>query len=154
VIVDHRPQLDLLDLDDLLLLARFGGFLLRLIFVFAEIENLADRRDRVWRDLRAALISVTPLLAPSLSMSWTSRTRISSLMRGPSLAAGCGVLIGRRMVPLSYVVATGLLHPTRTTMDNRPRMLIGEHRRSGVFAGKSTTIRCYLLPAGAVCSER
>jgi hypothetical protein len=37
------------------------------------------------------------LLAPSLSMSWTSRTRISSLMRGPSLAAGCGALLGRRM---------------------------------------------------------
>jgi len=50
----------------------------------------------------AALISVTPLLAPSLSMSWTSRTRISSLMRGPSLAAGCGVLIGRRMGLISF----------------------------------------------------
>jgi hypothetical protein len=49
----------------------------------------------------AALISVTPLLEPSLSMSWTSRTRISSLMRGPSLAAGCGVLIGRRMGAIS-----------------------------------------------------
>jgi hypothetical protein len=82
----------------------------------------------------AALISVTPLLAPSLSMSWTSRTRISSLMRGPSLAAGCGVLIGRRMVALSYAVAniiqlqTAWLptrgcetpwHPTRTTVDVR-----------------------------------
>jgi hypothetical protein len=54
----------------------------------------------------AALISVTPLLAPSLSMSWTSRTRISSLMRGPSLAAGCGVLIGRRMGLISFTVAT------------------------------------------------
>src|SRR3984957_19407691 len=51
VIVDHRPQLDLLDLDDLLLLARLGGFLLRLIFVFAEIEDFADRRDRIRRDL-------------------------------------------------------------------------------------------------------
>jgi hypothetical protein len=51
VIVDHRPQLDLFDLDDLLLLARLGGFLLRLVFVFAEIEDLADRRDRIRRDL-------------------------------------------------------------------------------------------------------
>jgi hypothetical protein len=51
VIVDHRPQLDFLDLDDFLLLARFGGFLLRLIFIFAEIENLANRRDRIRRDL-------------------------------------------------------------------------------------------------------
>src|ERR1700722_19061809 len=45
----------------------------------------------------AASISVTPLLAPSLSMSLASRSRISSLMRGPSLAAGCGALLGRRM---------------------------------------------------------
>jgi hypothetical protein len=50
----------------------------------------------------AALISVTPLLAPSLSMSWTSRTRISSLMRGPSLGAGCADLIGRRMGFVSF----------------------------------------------------
>jgi hypothetical protein len=51
VIVDHRPQLDLFDLDDLLLLARFGRFLLRLIFVFAVIENFADRRNRIGCDL-------------------------------------------------------------------------------------------------------
>ena len=51
MIVDHRPQLDLLDLDNLLLLARLGGFLLRLIFVFAEVENFADWRDRIRRDL-------------------------------------------------------------------------------------------------------
>jgi hypothetical protein len=51
VIVDHRPQLDLLDLDDLLLLARLGGFLLRLILVLAVVENFADRRYRVRRDL-------------------------------------------------------------------------------------------------------
>jgi hypothetical protein len=51
VIVDHRPQLDLLDFDDLLLLARFGRLLLRLILVFAEIEDLADRRDRIGGDL-------------------------------------------------------------------------------------------------------
>src|SRR5579863_3088923 len=51
VIVDHRTEFDLLDLDDLLLLARLGGLLLRLIFVFAEVENLADRGDRIRRDL-------------------------------------------------------------------------------------------------------
>jgi hypothetical protein len=51
VIVDHRPEFYLLDLDDLLLLARLGGFLLRLIFVFAVIEDFADRRDRIRRDL-------------------------------------------------------------------------------------------------------
>src|SRR3984885_12200051 len=51
VIVDHRTEFYLLDLDDLLFLARLGRFLLRLIFIFAEIENLTDRRDRIRRDL-------------------------------------------------------------------------------------------------------
>jgi hypothetical protein len=50
VIVDHRPQLDLFDLDDLLLFTGFGGFLLRLIFVLAVIENFANRRNRIGRD--------------------------------------------------------------------------------------------------------
>ena len=51
VIVDHRPQLDFLDLDDLLLLARLGGFLLRLVFVLAVVEDLADGRARIGGDL-------------------------------------------------------------------------------------------------------
>ena len=89
---------------------------------------------------RAALISVTPLLAPSLSMSWTSRTRISSLMRGPSLAAGCAVLIGRRMVLVSYVVATGRWHPARTTMEVSA-MLFGEREDWEFSSVKSTTMR-------------
>ena len=49
--VDVRTHLDLLDLDDLLLLARFGGFLLRRVFQFAQIKDLAHRRFRVRRDL-------------------------------------------------------------------------------------------------------
>ena len=42
----------------------------------------------------------------SVSISWTSRTRISSLMRGPSFWTGAGALIGRRMAELSSAVAT------------------------------------------------
>ena len=45
--VDARPQLYLLDLDGLLLLARFGGFLLLLVFVFAVVEDLRDGRARI-----------------------------------------------------------------------------------------------------------
>src|SRR5262249_20138163 len=88
----------------------------------------------------AALISVTPLLLPSLSMSWTSRTRISSLMRGPSLAAGCGVLIGRRMGTLSFAVAPPPFEraPYRLRIDGTPN---GEPSRSGVFRFKSTPMR-------------
>src|SRR5262245_42288855 len=47
VVVDHRPKLDLLDLDYLLLLAGFCRLFLRLVFVFAVIENLADGRGRI-----------------------------------------------------------------------------------------------------------
>src|SRR5205823_2558932 len=49
VIVDHGAHLDLLDLDDLLLLAGFGGLLLLLIFELAVIENLAHRRLGIGR---------------------------------------------------------------------------------------------------------
>ena len=40
VIVDGRAHLDLLDLDDLLLLAGFGGFFLLFVFVFAIVHQL------------------------------------------------------------------------------------------------------------------
>src|SRR5262249_4056737 len=49
--VDVRPHLDLLDLDGALLLARLGGLLLRLILVLAVVEDLANRRLGVGRDL-------------------------------------------------------------------------------------------------------
>ena len=44
VAVDVRAHLDLLDLDDLLVLARLGRFLLVGVFQLAEIEDLGDRR--------------------------------------------------------------------------------------------------------------
>jgi hypothetical protein len=44
VIVDHWAELDLLHLDDLLLLASLSRLLLRLVFVFAVVEDLANRR--------------------------------------------------------------------------------------------------------------
>jgi len=42
--VDVRTHLDLLDLDDLLMLAGFGRLLLVGVFQLAEVENLDDRR--------------------------------------------------------------------------------------------------------------
>src|SRR5437588_8601496 len=44
VVIDHRPELDLLDLDNFLFLACLSRLLLRLIFIFAVIENFADGR--------------------------------------------------------------------------------------------------------------
>jgi hypothetical protein len=51
VIVDHRAELDLLDLDDLLFLAGFGGLFLRLELVLAVIQDFGDRRHRIGGDL-------------------------------------------------------------------------------------------------------
>src|SRR6266699_1459236 len=51
VIVNHGPELDLLDLDDLLLFARLGGLLLLLVLEFAVVEDFADRGGLVGDDL-------------------------------------------------------------------------------------------------------
>jgi hypothetical protein len=51
VIVDGGAHLDLLDLDDLLLLAGLGGLFLLFVFVFAVIHQFADGRLVVWRYL-------------------------------------------------------------------------------------------------------
>ena len=51
VLVDVRPHLDFLDVDDLLLLARLALALLFLVLELAEVHDLADRRVRGGRDL-------------------------------------------------------------------------------------------------------
>jgi hypothetical protein len=51
VVVDHRPELDLLDLDDLLFLAGFSLLFLLLEPEFAVVQDLADRRHGVRRNL-------------------------------------------------------------------------------------------------------
>nr|CAI0340403.1 hypothetical protein SHINE37_44271 [Rhizobiaceae bacterium] len=49
--VDVRAHLDFLDLDDLLLLARFGRLLLVGVFQLAQVKDLADGRFGVRRNL-------------------------------------------------------------------------------------------------------
>jgi len=64
--VDHRAELDLLDLDDLLLLARFGCLLLLLVFVFAKIEDLGDGRIGIrgnFAEIEAGFFSQTQRFA-------------------------------------------------------------------------------------------
>jgi hypothetical protein len=51
VIVDHRPELDLLDLDDLLFLAGFRGLFLRRIFELPVVHDLANGRVHIGRNL-------------------------------------------------------------------------------------------------------
>ena len=76
------------------------------------------------------------MLAPSLSIRWTSRTRISSLMRGPSLRAGSGALIGRRMARNSSAVAT--IRRERSAAQVRPASRAGELKDRDKPARKST----------------
>src|SRR5262245_33972145 len=47
--------------------------------------------------LMATTVSTVPLLVPSTSISWICALRMSSLVRGPSLVAAGGALLGRRM---------------------------------------------------------
>ena len=51
VLLDVGAKLDLLDVDRLLLLARFALLFLRFVFHLAVVEDLADRRIDVSRDL-------------------------------------------------------------------------------------------------------
>jgi hypothetical protein len=51
VIVDGRAHLDLLDLDDLLLLARLGGLFLLFVFELAVVHQLDHGRLGLGRDL-------------------------------------------------------------------------------------------------------
>src|SRR5688572_28003830 len=59
VLVDLRPELDLLDEDHLLVPFRFAAALLLLVLVLAEVHDPANRRHRRRRDLD----EVEPLLA-------------------------------------------------------------------------------------------
>ena len=51
MLVDAGAELDFLDLDRLLLLARLGGFLLRLILEFAVVEDFANGGADIGRNL-------------------------------------------------------------------------------------------------------
>lgn len=51
MLVDVWPHLDFFDVNGLLLLTRFGSLFLFLILELAEVENLADRRVGVRRNL-------------------------------------------------------------------------------------------------------
>ncbi|HEY3637048.1 MAG TPA: hypothetical protein VGK90_02770 [Rhizomicrobium sp.] len=50
VIVDRRAHLDLLDLDDLLLLARLGGFFLLFVFEFPVVHEFGHGRGSFRRN--------------------------------------------------------------------------------------------------------
>jgi hypothetical protein len=51
VVVDHRAHLDLLDLDDLLMLAGLGGLFLLFVFVLPVVHQLDHGRLGLGRDL-------------------------------------------------------------------------------------------------------
>src|SRR6476469_1503814 len=79
-------------------------------------------------------------------ISWTSRTRISSLMRGPSFGAGCAGLIGRRMALLSSCRCNGLLPqvPKGSVQNGHKSTANRGTRRPFPYSG-----RCFLPRAGS-----
>jgi hypothetical protein len=107
MIVDVRTHLDLLDLLRLLGLAGEIRLLLRLVFEFADIEELAHRRVGVGdtstrsRPTSAACsiasrVYRTPRFSPFSSITRTLGTVMNSLYRGPDL--GGGGASGRRII--------------------------------------------------------
>jgi hypothetical protein len=88
VLVDGDRELDLLDDNDLLLLARCAVALVLLVEVLTVVLDLADGRNGVGRDLDQVerLLAGTPSCSPSSSMTRTSRARIRSLVRIKDLA--------------------------------------------------------------------
>ena len=60
MVINIRSNLDFLDFDDLLLLARLIRLFLLLVFVLPVIQDLADRRHSIGRDfhqVQAEIIS-------------------------------------------------------------------------------------------------
>ena len=138
VIVDAGPHLDLFDLDDLLVLARLGGLLLLLVFVLAVIEDLGRPADSASGEIStrsspasvaramASAVATTPTFWPVSSINRTSRTRMSSFIRGPDGSRSGAARIGRRMLQSPSVVARvqALARPYRRKRASRTR--IGE----------------------------
>ncbi|CAN1723097.1 protein of unknown function [Hyphomicrobium sp. 1Nfss2.1] len=90
VVVDRGAHLDLFDLDDLLVLARLGRLLLRLVLVLAEVEDLADR----WRRLRRNLDEIQARLHGALQcISVADHTYVLAILIDQSYFAGPDCLI-------------------------------------------------------------
>jgi hypothetical protein len=97
VIVDHRPEFDLLDLDDLLFFAGLGLLLLLLILVLAEIEQLADR----WRGVGRNLDQIEAgLLGLGQSVGDGDGSEVVAVLVDQVNLAGANLVIGARAVLL------------------------------------------------------
>ena len=99
--VDVGPHLDFLDLDGLLFLAGLGGFLLRLVFEFSEIEDLAHRRCGVRRDFD----EIKPGVLCNVSGLLLWQPRHGCFLRHRSAAPGQPGCRRWRAVPCWWVAA-------------------------------------------------
>src|SRR5215469_15117217 len=94
VVVDARPKLDLLDVDDLLLFLRFCSSYLnlpksRILQTGGLACGATSTRSRPasWARVRASCRVTTPTMLPRSSTRRRRAAAISSLTRGPSCAA-------------------------------------------------------------------
>jgi hypothetical protein len=106
VVIDIRTHLDLFDLLRLLALAGEVRLLLRLVFEFADVEELGDWRIGVGETSTrsrpssracsiASRVYITPRFSPFSSITRTFWLWINSLKRGPFSGNG-GAPKGRR----------------------------------------------------------
>src|SRR5206468_2036451 len=79
--------------------------------------------------LMATTVSTVPLLVPSTSISWICALRISSLVRGPSLAAAGGALLGRRMGYSPELLKEGDILKQDAATGKRTRIHARENRQ-------------------------
>src|SRR5436190_18886638 len=86
----------------------------------------------------ASVVATTPTLVPVWSIKRTSRTRMSSFIRGPAGSRSGAALIGRRMLQSPSVVARTLAAKAVERTGHRPAPLrIGEIiAQVKIFGGK------------------
>ena len=138
------PELDLLDLDDLLALARLGRLLLLEEAVLAEIEDLADRRGRVGDDLDQI---ERRLVGQLLGVGEIDDAAILSFGVDELDLDGANVAIDARP---AFLRRRGCLH--RTTNGHSPVVGVSNPRRRKTHA--NPPLRAWALRTSRDGSER
>jgi hypothetical protein len=138
--VDVRAHLDLLDLDDLLILARLCGLFLALVLELAEIGDLADGRLGIGRDLDEVETLVLRILEGFLDRDDAAVRSIDVDQLdpgGPDVTVGARPFLDGRCGFERSANGRGLLVPMMTGVNAPPRRLCrcGERSVNSMIAG-------------------
>jgi hypothetical protein len=114
VAVDVRAHLDLLDLDDLLVLARLGRLLLVGVFQLAEVKDLDDGRRGVggnFYEIEACLFGGQECVVDG-NIASVGTVDVDQLDPGnPDVTVGARAVLGRRGCFKRSANGRGLLEP-------------------------------------------